>query len=498
MHRARNYFNSCLFLGTLWINYFLPWNLAKKPLFLGCNTTKIDSFLPWNSAMFKRIIDLHLDRWKSDSFRKPLLLRGARQVGKTYAVRRLGSQFKSFVEINFEKLESAVSIFEKDLNPERIILALSVLAKTPIVPGETLLFLDEVQQAPRAILALRYFYEEMPHLHVIAAGSLLEFAIEKVGVPVGRICMFYMYPLSFLEYLVATGHHLMAKQILGHSSGVPMEEAIHLKILELLGQYLSIGGMPEAIVRWIQTKDPISALNVLQQIAATYRQDFEKYARKAQVKYLEQLFGQIPHLVGKDFSYREIHGEYRKRELAPALELLERANIIHSIRHSSAQGVPIGAHVDFETFKVIYLDGALCQAILGSEVSDWFLRPLEAFTNRGEIAEGFIGQELICYASPEIKAQLYFWKRKERNSGAEVDYLIQRGDQIMPIEVKSGHGNTLKSLHIFLETHPQSNLAIRFSALNYSIINKLDSRPLYAAVSLAHPSQKEALEYLVK
>ena len=448
--------------------------------------------------MFKRIIDFHLDRWKIDPFRKPLLLRGARQVGKTYAVRKLGQQFKSFVEINFERLEGAASLFEKDLAPERLILSLSLLVKTPIIPGETLLFFDEVQEAPRAILALRYFYEEMPSLHVIAAGSLLEFAIAKVGVPVGRISMFYMYPLSFLEYLVAIGQHLIAKEILNHPVGIPMEEAIHLKILDLVGEYLSIGGMPEAIARWTQTKNPASALNVLQQITAAYRQDFEKYARKTQVKYLEQLFKQIPHLVGKDFSYREIHGEYRKRELAPALELLERANIIHSIRHCSGQGIPIGAEVDFETFKVIYLDIALCQAILGSDISIWFLRPLEGFETRGEIAEGFIGQELICYASPDNKAELHFWKRKEKNSAAEIDYLIQRGEKIIPIEVKSGHGNTLRSLYIFLDTHAKSTSGIRFSSLNYSIMNKLDSRPLYAVASLAHPNQKEALDRLVK
>jgi hypothetical protein len=418
-------------------------------------------------------------------------------VGKTYAVRRLSRQFKSFVEVNFERLEGAASLFEKDLAPEKMILSLSLLLKTPIIPGETLLFFDEVQEAPRAILALRYFYEEMPDLHVIAAGSLLEFAIAKVGVPVGRISMLYMYPLSFVEYLVATGNPLIGKEILSHSIGVPMEDAVHKKILELLGEYLSIGGMPEAVTRWIQTQDPSSALNVLQQIAATYRQDFEKYARKAQVKYLEQLFQQIPHLVSKEFSYREIHGEYRKRELAPALELLERANIVHTIRYSSGQGIPIGAETDFNIFKVIYLDIGLCQAILGSDISVWFLRPLEGFENRGDIAEGFIGQELICYASPDSKAEIHFWKRKEKNSSAEVDYLIQRGDLILPIEVKSGHGSTLRSLHLFLETHPKSTSAIRFSSLNYSCVNTLDSRPLYAAASIAHASQKEALNALI-
>ncbi len=445
--------------------------------------------------MFKRIIDFHLDKWKTDPFRKPLLLRGARQVGKTYAVRRLGKQFKYFVEVNFERLEGAASLFEKDLAPEKIVLSLSLLLKTPIVPGETLLFFDEVQESPRAILSLRYFYEEMQNLHVIAAGSLLEFAIEKVGVPVGRISMLYMYPLSFLEYLVATGHHLMAKEILKTQSS--MQDVIHQKLLDLLGEYLSIGGMPEAVARWTQTQDPASALHVLQQIAATYRQDFEKYARKAQVKYLELLFRQIPHMAGREFSYREIHGEYRKRELAPALELLERANIVHMIRYASGQGIPIGAEVDFDIFKVIYLDVGLCQAILGSDISIWFLHPLDGFENRGEIAESFIGQELICYASPESKAEVYFWKRKEKNSTAEVDYIIQREEKILPIEVKSGHGSTLRSLHLFLESHLKSNTAIRFSSLNYSVTGKLDSRPLYAAASLAHSSQKEALESLV-
>lgn len=447
--------------------------------------------------MFKRIIDFHLDKWKIDPFRKPLILRGARQVGKTYAIRRLGKGFKSFVEINFEKLEGAASLFEKDLTPDKILLSLSLLTKTQIIPGETLLFFDEVQEAPRAILALRYFFEEMPNLHIIAAGSLLEFAIAKVGVPVGRISMLYMYPLSFLEYLVAVGDHLIAKEILHHSPGLPIQETIHTRILELVGEYLSIGGMPEVVARWTHTREPESALKVLQQIAGTYRQDFEKYARKAQVKYLELLFRQIPFLVGKEFSYREIHGEYRKRELSPALELLERANIIHAIRHSSGQGIPIGSDVDFETFKIIYLDVGLCQAILGSDISIWFLRPLDSFENRGEIAEGFIGQELICYANPENKAEIYFWKRKAKNSSAEVDYLIQRGEQILPIEVKSGHGNTLRSLRIFLESHPKSTLGIRFSSQNYSILDKLDSRPLYAAASLAHPNQKEALENLI-
>lgn len=448
--------------------------------------------------MFKRIIDFHLIQWANDPFRKPLLVRGARQVGKTYAIRKLGRQFKSFVEINFEQLQDASAIFQGDLVAEKMILALSLLSKTQIVPGDTLVFLDEVQECPRAITALRYFYEEMPELHIIAAGSLLEFAIEKVGIPVGRISMLYMYPLSFMEYLVARDHHLIAREILNHPLGHPIQITIHKRILSLLGEYLSIGGMPEAVTRWIQLKDPMSTLTVLHQIAATYRQDFEKYSRKSQVKYLEQLFAQTPHLIGKEFAYHEIHGEYRKRELSPALKLLERAHIIHLIRHSSGQGIPIGAQTNFDIFKVIYLDIGLCQSILGSDISIWFLRPLEGFENRGEIAESFVGQELICYANPQSKAELHFWKRKARSSSAEVDYLIQRGEYILPVEVKSGHGNRLHSLRIFLETHSQSPSGIRFSSLNYSLTKQLDSRPLYAVATLAHETQKKALKQLLE
>lgn len=447
--------------------------------------------------MFKRMIDFHLRNWKEDPYRKPLLLRGARQVGKTHAVRRLGGQFKYFVEVNFERLEQAKSIFEKDLVPERIVLALSLILKTPIIPKETLLFFDEIQEAPKAILALRYFFEEMPELHVIAAGSLLEFAVEKVGLPVGRISTLYMYPMCFMEYLVATNNSRLAAQIMKQQPGISMDESIHAKLIDLVGEYLSIGGMPEALSRWVETQNPESAILVLKQISETYRQDFEKYARKSQIKYLEQLFRQIPHLTGKEFSYKAIHGEFRKRELAPALELLERANLIHFVRYASGQGIPIGADIDFDIFKVLYLDTGLNQVILGSDVSVWFLNPLSGFENKGELAEAFVGQELICYTNNQSKAEIHFWKRKEKNSTAEVDYLLQSRESIIPIEVKSGHGNTLKSMRMFLDTHKRSTYGIRFSTQNYSVFDLIDSRPLYAVATLAHPSQIDAINWLI-
>ena len=285
----------------------------------------------------KRLTDWHLTNWKNNKRRKPLLLRGARQVGKTHAVRELGKQFESFVEINFELFPEAKSIFEKDLVPERIIWELGLLTRSTIIPGKTLLFFDEAQEAPKVILALRYFYEKMPELHVVAAGSLIDFAINKVGVPVGRVSMLYIYPLSFVEFLAATGHSQYVTAILKNEA---FSQIIHENLLELLAQYLVIGGMPEVVAAWIQTNNPITCREIQKDLIETYTQDFPKYTKKHQIKYVETLFNQIPHFIGEQFKYSSIHGEYKKRELAPCLELLCHANVVHKVTHSAGNGIP--------------------------------------------------------------------------------------------------------------------------------------------------------------
>ena len=445
----------------------------------------------------KRLIDWHLKEWKMKKMRKPLLLRGARQIGKTFAVRRLGKSFKSFVEVNFEMTKDVHSIFEGDLDPKRILQLLSAQTKQDITPGKTLLFLDEIQQVPRAIIALRYFYEMMPELHVIAAGSLLDFAIQQVGVPVGRISNLYMYPLSFLEYLSATDNSRLIEAILNHSDDKEIPDLIHKMLLDLLGEYLAIGGMPESVYKWIQTKNAKESFEVQHHIIDNYRMDFGKYAKKHQVKYLEQLYNQIPHLIGEQFKYKNIHGEYRKRELAPCLDMMDMAGIIHRVYHTSAQGIPLGAETNLEWFKIIYLDVALCQAILGLDLSTWFLKPNAEFINRGMIAEAFIGQELLCYSPSYKQSRLHFWRRTERNSSAEIDYIHEYQRQIIPIEVKSGHGGKLKSMHLFLDLHPQISQGFRFSSQNFSKQDKIVSKPLYAAVALAHPDQQEAIQSLL-
>lgn len=431
-----------------------------------------------------RFIQHELRLWKDKKKRKPLLIRGARQVGKTHAVRELGTSFEHFAEINLEYLPQAKNIFESDLDPERIIRELSILTQTRIIPGKTLLFLDEAQSAPRSITALRYFYEKLPELHILAAGSLLDFAIEDVGIPVGRVESLYMYPISFFEFLIAYGEKMLAKELILHETSKPLATSIHEKLLHRLAEYLLIGGMPEVVQSYVIEKDPLRCFQVQNALLDTYAQDFHKYARKKQIKYLELIFNTVPRLLGKRFKYSEIHGEYRKRELAPAVDLLVTAGIIHRVYHSDGQGVPLMAQIDPDCFKLLFLDIGLVQAALGNDISSWLLSPEMAFINKGEIVEAFVGQELLAYSSPHAKNNINYWQRHAPSSSAEVDYLIVRDQKVIPLEVKSGSGNTLRSLHLFLQTHRDSTIGLRFSTRNFNEDSIIKSLPLYAVASL--------------
>ena len=432
----------------------------------------------------KRFIEKDLIQWKDAQFRKPLLLRGARQVGKTYVARKLGEQFTSFIEVNLESQPEAKLIFEKDLDAQRITRELSLFTGKSIVPGKTLLFIDEIQTIPQAVTALRYFYEQIPELHVIAAGSLLDFAVEQVGIPVGRVESLYVYPMSFLEFLLATENDVLVKEIVSHHVEEEISEPVHNKLLALLGEFLAIGGMPGVVECWRKTKDPARCFALHHSLIDTYRQDFSKYAKKFQIKYIDSIFNNIPQQLGRKFKYSNIDGDYRKRELAPALDLLVTAGIVHKVFHSSGQGIPLGANVDSECYKVIFLDVALSQAVLGLDLEAWFLNPVQQFINKGELVESFVGQEILAYANSHAKKQLYYWQRNAPNSSAEVDYLIQKGELIIPIEVKSGSGTTLKSMYLFLESHTKSMLGIRFSTQNYSKHENIESIPLYAVAAI--------------
>lgn len=430
----------------------------------------------------KREIVNCLINWKKSDERKPLIIRGARQVGKTTGVRQLGETFTNFIELNFEQQSALNSIFSNDLDPKKIIIDLQVLTQQKIIPGKTLLFFDEVQVCPRALLALRYFYELMPELHVIAAGSLLEFCIEQIGLPVGRVQFLYAYPMSFKEFLWALDENFLVDAILSHDFNQPMQSAIHEKALRLFGEYIAIGGMPEAVQAWRDHKNYQRCQNIHHDLIAAYKQDFEKYAKKSQIKYVEHVFEQIPLQLGQQFQFSKISGDYRKRELLPALILLEKANVVTRVQQTQGYGFPLNAHADPHYFKMNMVDIALTQTLLGLTSEQWILDTENAFFNKGAIAEAFVGQELLAYHSARQAAKLYYWRRNQRGSEAEIDYLIAQNKKIIPVEVKAGKGSTLKSMHLFLQQYTQSALGIRFSAQNFSVYEKIISYPLYAVM----------------
>lgn len=446
----------------------------------------------------KRLIDHFLLEWKHKTTRKPLLLRGARQVGKTYAVRTLGSTFEHFVEINLEQDLIARAIFERDLNVNRIVLQLTAHLNQEIIPGKTLLFIDEIQQVPSAVIALRYFYEQIPNLHVVAAGSLLEFAIEQVGMPVGRVNSLYLYPLSFLEFLVALNKNALAKMLLEQNLEQPLMDALHTSLLTTLGTYLFTGGMPEAVKQWILAESPRAIGEIHQDLLSDYRQDFGKYAKRHQIKYLELLFQHATAQLGGKFMFARV-GEYQKRELSPALELLEKAGLLHKTFKTAAQGIPLGAQVDLHDFKIAFLDVGLCQAALALDSSQWITDPIATFVNKGALIESFIGQELLAYADPTRKQQLFYWRRDSRGSEAEVDYVVQMNNSIVPVEVKAGANKRIKSTYLFLESHTTAAYGLRFSAFNYGIDKAIHNYPLYAVANpllAANQHLKAAFDYL--
>lgn len=428
----------------------------------------------------KRDLIEYLETWKDNSERKPLLLKGARQVGKSYLAKEMGKKFENFVEINFEFKPGLNTLFKRDLDPKRIVRDLSIVTGEDIVPGKTLLFLDEIQECPEVVNSLRYFHEKMPGLHVIAAGSLLDFVLEEIGLPVGRVMPLYLYPLSFMEFLSALGKERLRDEIINHNPLEEVPEFFHEQLLNLLGEYMAVGGMPEAVKAWVETGNLNRCIMVHQLLIETYRQDFVKYAREKDRKYVEMVFDSIPRLSGNKFVFNAVSPHVRGRELRPALELLSKAGIAHIIRHSSANGLPLGSEINPLAFKVIFLDVALAQSVLGLDYGTWILDPVQSFVNQGTVTEAFVGQELLAYSPVFKKSELYYWVREKHGSMAEVDYVTGINGKVVPIEVKSGVTGSLKSIHLFLRQKKNSPYGLQFSRRNYFMSETIRQCPLYA------------------
>lgn len=380
------------------------------------------------------------------------MIRGARQVGKSHVVETFGREhFESTVVLNLEFQSELHRCFDS-LDPKVILQSILMLADKQVVPGKTLLFIDEIQECPRAILALRYFKEKMPELHVIAAGSLLEFELEdaEYSFPVGRVDFMYLKPLSFREFLWALGkeHHLEFLDRLTLEQAVDLP--VHERLLELVRLYFLVGGMPEVVKAYRDSQSIEVCEKVQNRILNTYRTDFGKYASKANHKRLQRVFENAPALVTQRCKYSKIDPTARSGDVKASLDLLTKAGIFSYIHATAADGVPLRFDVNDKKFKLLFLDIGLLQR--STQVSGqvmWKERLLQI--NAGQLAEQFVGQELLAYSPHDEEKRLYFWEREQRTSSAEVDYIQNIHAQVLPIEVKAGSTGRLKSLQIFME-----------------------------------------------
>lgn len=436
----------------------------------------------------KRSIDKELVQWKNDPDRKILLVRGARQVGKTYSIRELGKTFKYFLEINFEEIPDAKTFFARTRNPGELCEKLSIYLDTPIVPGETLLFLDEIQACPDALKSLRFFYEKMPQLHVAAAGSLLEFALEEIpSFGVGRITSIFMYPMNFNEYLIASGSQRLAGLIRDSFPGNPMDPVFHEKILDKLKVFLVIGGMPAVVASYLTHKDLTRCQRILDGLYTSIIDDFARYKERSPVNKLHEVFHSSFHQVGGKFKYSKVSPtEGGTSGYKDALNLLIKSGIVYRVHHTFGRGLPLGAQINRKKFKILPLDTGLYQRILGLDLSRHIISDFSQLINRGYLSELFAGIQLISHQSPLMHPQLYYWHREAKSSNAEIDYVISSGGRVIPIEVKAGTRGQMQSLHLFLS---ERNLqwGVRISSENFATYANIKTLPLYGVSQLYQP-----------
>ena len=418
--------------------------------------------------ILKRTEIKYLREWSAQSPRKPVVIRGARQVGKSTLVREFARSARfTLVELNFERNPELREAFTFR-DPARILSTLALLTGQTIAAGTSLLFLDEVQAAPEALAALRYFHEEMPELHVVAAGSLMEFALAdaRFSMPVGRVEYLHLGSMEFEDFLDATGHPELASHLREISLSDLNEGAIpgpvHGKYLDLLQQYWVVGGLPEAVSAYARSRDFTRVSRIQQSIVATYRDDFDKYSHGSLKGRIQMVFDRLPGMVGRKFKYVQVSRDHRAAELADALRHLCMARVASKVHHTSANGIPLAAEADERRFKCLYMDVGLMCAALHLDVLD-LGRQDPTLVNGGAVAEQFIGQHLL-YSGPRYETPvLYYWTREARNAAAEVDYLVAPARRVVPVEIKAGTTGSLRSVHQFLK-EKRGDFALRFNA----------------------------------
>ena len=449
----------------------------------------------------QRNIDVELLEWKNNPMRKPLLLRGARQVGKSSAVRHFGKEFKYFAEVNFERHKAVKTFFQGDIDIRLIAQKIAKYINVPIEEGETLLFLDEIQECPEAIMALRFFKEDYPGLHVIAAGSLLEFTLQELPTyGVGRIHTLFMYPMTFDEFLKANDENGLIDMKGQADSRHPLDDAFHEKLVEYFRIYLLVGGMPEAVLAWIKTHDFNQCSRVQEDIILTYDDDFSKYKKRVSPDLLRTTMRGICHQPGEKITFKQISAGYRSSQIREAVRLLTLAGLTTPVVATSGNGIPLDAEANEKNMKILFLDSGLLLTVLQLEgnLAQHLIEQImtgnpQELVNKGGLVEMVAGLEILRN-KPCVQRQRMFYWEKSGNSIAEIDYLDIFNLKVTPIEIKSGTQGGMKSLWLFMREKHLTE-AIRCSFENFGEFSYTDSQadnavrhitivPLYALENL--------------
>ena len=422
-----------------------------------------------------------LRAWVKKPRRKPLLLRGARQVGKTWLVDELGKQeFSNYLKIDFEEGPGFQSIFDGELDPKLICSELEIRTGVDIEAKKTLLFFDEIQACPRAIIALRYFYEKMPDLHVVAAGSLLEFVFSEISFPVGRIQIMEIQPMNFSEFLLAAGYAKAGK--ICNSPIAEISDATHEFLIEQLRIYWLVGGMPECVDVYSTTNSIKSATEVQDEIIETYQLDFSKYRPKTDISCLKTVFSSVAAHVGTQIKYTGLASDFTIPTIKKAFESIQLARIAAKIKAVGSPGLPLEVHASDKKFKSIFLDIGLMNRTIGLEYNEAFIHNNLIAIYKGQLAEQFVGQEFEA----KNRRQLYYWAREAKNSNAEIDFLEVRDGRFIPVEVKDGPSGRLRSLHLFRDQyHPPYSIVFHSGPTGILKDELIVFLPLYFAGSFA-------------
>ena len=432
----------------------------------------------------KRLITEKLRQWQNKPNRKPLIVRGARQVGKTYIIRQFGRKHfpGKFHEINLEKHPDWHPVFKTNFDVKPILSEIGILLNETINTATDLLFFDEIQECPEAITALRYFYEEMPELHIIAAGSLLEFALQDIPFPVGRVELLNMYPLNFYEFLLANNQNQLAEIV--RKNNLQVSTVVHNQLRATLKQYFFVGGMPECVAHFRKTQQYKEVQNIQTNLLNTFRQDFLKYSPKVNTHCLAQVLASTSQQIGQQVKYSKLSDGFSNPTIKKAFDLLTTAKILTRVSATSPTGLPLAAQVNNKIFKAIFLDIGLLVRLSGLAIEHEYQKTDLLASFRGMLAEQFVGQEIRSF-----DYELYYWHRSAKSSTAETDYLIVLNDEIIPIEVKSGSKGRLRSLHLLMKEHENIKKAFVFLDTPYKDQPDENIRflPLYAVSGFIKP-----------